>query len=99
MTLYEAFLDELEKLATKAFFVGGKRMQTGPGGALKPFVRKMPLQVPKTPEQRLRKQVAALRARGASPGINRPTSMGEAKIPAALKKARTQAQGLGAPMY
>ena len=99
MTFYEAFLDELEKLATKAFFVGGKRMQTGPGGALKPFVGRKTIQVPKTPEQRLRKQVATLRARGASPGIDRPTRMGEAKVPAALKKARTQAQGLGAPMY
>ena len=99
MTLYEAFLDELEKLATKAFFVGGKRMQTGPGGALKPFMRKEPPQVPKTSEQRLQKQVAQIRARGADPGIARPSKMKPAQLQQSLKKARTQAQGLGAPMY
>ena len=98
MRFYEAFVAELTKLATKAFFVGGKRMMTGPGGALQPF-KKMTRQVPKTPEQKLRKQVATLRARGVSPGIDRPTRLGKAKIPGALKGARAQAQQISAPMY
>ena len=98
MTFYEAFLNELDKLATKAFFVGGKRMQTGPSGALQPFKRKT-VQVPKTPGQRLQKQVATLRARGTDPGIGRPSRQKPAELQQSLKKARTQAQGLGAPMY